>query len=75
MSSGRYTMRGRATQGLAFAGWALAGRDVVAIVPVVGCIEAIGVYSGGMRQGQLYRPGTKSGVTYQGGLKTGQAGC
>ena len=68
-------MRGRATQGRAFAGWALAGRDVVAIVPVVGCIEAIGVYSGGMRQGQLYRPGTKSGVTYQGGLKTGQAGC
>ena len=72
MSSGRYTMRGRATQGRAFAGWALAGRD---IVPVVGCIEAIGVYSGGMTRGQLYRPGVKSGVTYQGGLKTGQAGC
>ena len=66
-------MRGRATQGLAFAGLALAGRTDA--VPVVGCIEAIGVYSGGMTRGQLYRPGVKSGVTYQGGLKTGQAGC
>ena len=74
MSSGRYTMRGRATQGLAFAGWALASQsDAVAVV--TGCIKMVDVYNGGARSAYIYRPGARTTGVYTGGKKTGQAGC
>ena len=71
MSSGRWSMRGRASQGYKAAGRALADQGV-APATRFGRFVAGDVYQSGVRSGDVYQSGVVRSAVYQSGVTQGQ---
>ena len=71
MSSGRWSMRGRASQGYRAAGRALANGGVTPATRF-GRFLAGDVYQSGVRAGGVYQSGVQRGGVYQSGITQGQ---
>ena len=71
MSSGRYSMRGWASQGWRAAGKALADSGVTPATRF-GRFVAGDVYQSGVRSGDVYQSGVVRSAVYQSGVTQGQ---
>ncbi len=71
MSTGRFTMRGFASQGYRAAGRALADQGVTPVTRFARFVAG-DVYQSGVRSGDVYQSGVVTSAVYQSGVTQGQ---